>query len=118
MLKLVCVLIIVAQGAFAADVSGIWQLIVETTQGRATPKMTLHQQGDQITGTYSSRVLGEANITGTVKGDAIEFEFESEYRNQRIRVGYKGRIESPNAMRGTAVYEGFNVKATWSAARK
>jgi hypothetical protein len=63
-------------------------------------------------------VLGEASITGTVKGDAIEFQFECEFRDQRIRVGYKGRIEGPNAMRGAAVYEGFNVKAAWSATRK
>jgi hypothetical protein len=118
MLRVVCALMICMQASFAADVSGVWQLIVETNQGRANPKITLQQQGDQITGTYSSHVLGEANIAGTVKGDAIEFQFESEFRGQRIRVGYKGKIDSLNAMRGTAVYEGFNVKATWSATRK
>jgi hypothetical protein len=118
MFRVACALMVCVQASFAGDVSGIWQLIVETNQGRATPKMTLQQQGEQITGTYSSRVLGEASITGTVKGDAIEFQFESEFRNQRIKVGYKGRIEGPNTMRGTAAYEGFNVKANWSATKK
>jgi hypothetical protein len=67
---------------------------------------------------FSSHVLGESSITGTVKGNDIEFRFEGEVRGQTIRVSYKGKIESPTSMKGTAVYEGFDVKATWSATRK
>ena len=34
-----------------------------------------------------------------------------------IKVSYKGTIESPTVMKGTAVYAGFDEKATWSATK-
>ena len=53
-----------------------------------------------------------------MKGNVIEFGFESNAGGQKIKVSYKGTIESPTAMEGTAVYAGFDEKATWSAIRK
>jgi hypothetical protein len=53
-----------------------------------------------------------------VKGNTIEFGFEGEAGGQTIKVSYQGTIESPTAMKGTAVYAGFDEKATWSATRK
>lgn len=104
--------------AFAADLSGTWQFTVETNRGTGNPTAILQQQEEQITGTFSSRILGEAQITGTVKGNAIQFQFEGEAGGQAITVSYKGTIVSPTAMKGTAVYSGLDVKATWSATKK
>ena len=104
--------------AFAADVSGTWQLIVETNQGTGSPTVVLRQQGEELTGTYSSHALGESNLTGTVKGNAIEFAFSGDAGGQTIKVSYKGTIDSPTSMKGTAVYAGFEDKATWSAVKK
>jgi hypothetical protein len=53
-----------------------------------------------------------------VKGNSIEFGFEGEAGGQKIKVGYQGTIESPTVMKGTAVYAGFDEKATWSAIKK
>ena len=118
MLKLTCALMLSWLTAFAADVSGVWQLVVETNRGTGSPKMMVQQQGEQITGTISSRILGESTITGTVKGNVVEFGFEGELQGKLIKVSYKGKIESPTTMKGTAVYDGLDVKATWSATRK
>jgi hypothetical protein len=118
MLKLICGLVFCIFGAFAADVSGTWQLTVETNQGTGSPTVVLQKQGEQLTGTFNSQILGEAKVTGSVKGNAIEFGFEGEAGGQRIKVSYKGTIESPTAMKGTAVYAGFDEKATWSAIKK
>ena len=118
MLKLTCALMLSSLMAFAADISGTWQFIVETNRGTGSPTAILRQQGEQITGTFSSRILGEAQITGTVKGTAIEFQFEGEAGGQTITVSYKGTIGSPTAMKGTAVYSGLDIKATWSATKK
>ena len=118
MLKLICALILCASFAFASDVSGTWQVTVETSQGSGTPTVVLRQQGEKLTGTFNSQVFGEAKITGTVKGNTIEFGFEGEAGGQTIKVSYTGTIESPTAMKGTAVYAGFDDKATWSAAKK
>ena len=118
MLKLTCALMVSVLTALGGDISGAWQLIVETNQGTGSPTVVLRQQGEELTGTYSSRLLGEANITGTVKGSSIEFRFESELRGQAVRVSYKGKIEGPNSMKSTALFSGIDLNGTWSAKRK
>jgi hypothetical protein len=118
MLKLICALLLCIPFAFAADVSGTWQETVETSQGSGSPTVVFQQEGEKLTGTFHSQIFGEAKITGSVKGNAIEFGFEGDAGGQTIKVSYKGTIESPTAMKGTAVYAGFDDKATWSATKK
>jgi hypothetical protein len=118
MLKLICTLILCTGFAFAADVSGTWQLAVETSQGTGNPTIVFQQQGEQLTGTFNSQIFGEAKITGSVKGNAIEFEFDGDAGGQKIKVSYKGTIESSTVMKGTAVYAGFDENATWSGTKK
>ena len=116
--RLICALLFCVSFAFAADISGTWQITVETSQGTGNPTAVLQQQGEQLTGTFNSQLLGEAKITGSVKGNVIEFGFEGDAGGQKIKVSYKGTIESPSAMKGTAMYAGFDEKATWSAVKK
>lgn len=118
MLKVICVLMLCVTFGFAADISGTWQLTVETNQGTGNPTVVFQQQGEKLTGTFNSQIFGEAKITGSVKGNAIEFGFEGEAGGQQIKVNYQGTIESPTVMKGTAVYAGFDEKATWSATKK
>jgi hypothetical protein len=116
--KLGCAFFLSVALALAADVSGTWQLTVETNQGTGSPTVTFEQKGEQLTGTYHSQILGEVKLTGTVKGDVIEFSFFGDAGGEKIKVDYKGSIESATAMKGTAVYHGFDDKATWTAAKK
>ena len=118
MLKLIGALMLFTSLVFGADVSGTWQMTVETSQGTGNPTVVFQQKGEQLTGTYSSQIFGEAKIIGSVKGNAIEFGFDGEAGGQTIKVSYKGTIESPTAMKGTAVYAGFDEKATWTAIKK
>jgi hypothetical protein len=118
MLKLICALLLCMSFAFAEDVSGTWQVTVETSQGSGSPTVVLQQKGEQLTGTFNSQIFGEAKITGSVKGKIIEFGFEGDAGGQTIKVSYHGTIESPTLMKGTAVYAGFDDKATWSATKK
>lgn len=118
MRKLLCLLVLLSASAFAADVTGTWQITVETSQGSGTPAVVLQQQGEKLTGTFKSQIFGEAKLTGTVKGDAIEFSFEADAGGQTLKVSYKGTIEGPTSMKGTAVYAGFDDKATWSAKKQ
>ena len=118
MLKLTCVLIVSALTSIAGDISGTWRLLVETNRGTGNPALILQQQGDQLSGTISSRILGESQITGTVKGNAIEFRFQGEAAGQTVSVSYKGTIVGPTAMKGTAVYSGIDVRGNWSATKR
>jgi hypothetical protein len=118
MLKRIGSLMLCVSFAFAADVSGTWQLAVETSQGSGTPTVVFQQNGEQLTGTFNSQILGQVKLTGSVKGNAIEFMFEVDAGGQKIKVSYKGTIESATAMKGTAVYADFDDKVTWSATKK
>jgi hypothetical protein len=118
MYKLICALLLCLPAAFAADISGTWQFTVETNQGSGSPTVVFRQTGEQLTGTFSSQVFGDVKFTGTVKGNAIEFGFQGEAGGQTMKVSYKGAVESPTTMKGTAVYTGFDDKAAWTATKK
>jgi hypothetical protein len=119
MLKLIGTILLCTGFLFAADdITGTWQLTVETSQGTGNPTAVFQQKGEQLTGTFHSQIFGEVQITGSVKEKAIEFTYVGDANGQKIKVTYSGTIESPTAMKGTAVFEGFEGKATWTATKK
>ena len=63
--------------AQAVNVTGTWTFTVETGQGSGTPTITFKQDGEKLTGHYSSQTLGEADLTGTVKGAAIRVRLKT-----------------------------------------
>jgi hypothetical protein len=48
---------------------------VETPMGAGTPTFTSKQEGEKLTGRHQV-ALGEGNVEGTVKGDAIAFSIK------------------------------------------
>jgi hypothetical protein len=95
---LACGVIATAQGK--VDVTGNWVLEVMTQAGGTTmPTVTLKQDGEKLTGHYSSQTLGEANITGTIKGQQIDFGFSTEVQGFALQVRYTGTVNG-NTMTG------------------
>ncbi len=100
------VLVVVAGAAARAgqakfDVTGTWVFEVTTAQGSGTPTVTLKQDGETLTGHYSSGTLGEADLTGTVKGADISFTFTADLQGQSAPVSFTGTVESDTAMKGS-----------------
>jgi hypothetical protein len=85
--------------AQAVDVTGKWVLDVQTDQGSGTPTVTLKQDGEKLTGHYSGQ-LGEAELTGTLKGKDITFSFSGDLQGQTFKVTYAGTVEK-DTMKGT-----------------
>ena len=82
------------------DVTGKWALEVKTEAGGTTmPDVTLKQDGEKLTGHYSSQTLGEAEVTGTVKGQQIEFGFNAQVQAFALQVRYTGTVDG-NSMKG------------------
>jgi hypothetical protein len=94
------------QNAAKVDLTGKWTFQVETSAGSGTPTVTLKQDGEKLTGHYSSATLGEAELTGTVKGGAIAFSFVADVQGMKIDVAYSGTVENKDAMKGTVVLGG------------
>jgi hypothetical protein len=99
--------------ALAADVTGKWTFNVETPAGSGSPTFIFKQAGEKLTGTYNG-TFGTAELTGTVKGDVIEFSFEATVVDQKGKVVYTGKIEAPDKMKGNVDYSGLG-KGTWTA---
>jgi hypothetical protein len=88
-----------------ANVTGEWDMIVESPAGTGTPHFSLKQQGASISGTYKG-ALGEAPVTGTVKGNAVTIKFHVEAQGMEMEVSYVGTVDGA-AMSGTVTLGDF-----------
>jgi len=83
------------------DVTGSWALEVQTEAGgTTTPSVTLKQDGEKLTGHYSSATLGEADVTGSVKGTDVTFAFTASVQGTSVPVTYTGTVETNTSMKG------------------
>jgi len=98
---------------WSADVSGTWAAAVVLDAGSGTATFVFQQNGETLTGTYNG-VLGDAKITGTVKGDQLEWSFDG---GEAGKVTYKGTLDGASKMKGTAEY-GALGKGTFTAEKK
>lgn len=102
--------------AFAADITGTWKATVETDAGSGTPTFVFKQDGENLTGTYSGQ-LGEAKLTGTIKGNKVDWSFEASAGDTKAKITYSGTLESGTKMKGTAVLGEFG-KGTFTAEKQ
>ena len=90
----------------AVDVSGNWALTVETSAGTGSPTVELKQDGETLTGNYSSQVFGEQKVTGTIKGNAITFGLKGSFQGNEVTVTYTGTVDG-SAMKGKVALSGL-----------
>jgi hypothetical protein len=81
-----------AQLVAAADVTGTWIMAVQTSAGSGSPSFVLVQKGDALSGTYKGQ-LGEAQVTGTVKGDEVTIEYKVDGPAGSLAVKYSGKTD-------------------------
>jgi hypothetical protein len=103
------------QAESKVDVTGTWAMAVETGAGSGTPTIVLKQDGEKLTGQYSGQ-LGEAPVTGTLKGSAIELAYDIAVQGTAIHVTYSGTADS-TSMKG-AVKLGDFGEGTFTGKKK
>ena len=115
---LLAVTVSIAQaGQAKVNLTGTWVFEVTTDQGGGTPTVTLKQDGEKLTGHYSSSTLGEADLNGTVKGNDVNFTFNADVQGQAAPVVYKCTIESATTMKGTLNIAGA-INGTFTGTKK
>ena len=112
---LIGVLSVAHLGAQGTNVTGEWAFNVQTDQGGGTPTISFKQDGEKLTGKYAGQ-LGNADLTGTVKGNAIHFTFTLDVQGQQAPVTYDGTVEK-NTMKGKMDIAGM-VNGTFTATKK
>ena len=100
-----------ATAAQTADVTGTWRFTVELDIGGGEPTFVFEQDGETLAGTYDG-LFGAAEVTGTVKGEQIEFRFGT----SGVEAVYVGTVDGDN-MKGTCDYGGV-AEGTWEAQRQ
>lgn len=116
MLKAIFLLLAVCTLTLAADISGDWTFEVVTDAGSGSPTFTFNQSGEKLTGRYTG-LFGSADVTGTVRDSAVEFSFEVSQGDQKVKIVYKGTVETALSMKGS-VELGSLGKGTWTAKKK
>jgi hypothetical protein len=84
----------------AADtnVTGRWELTVETQMGTGTPHFDLKQSGSTVTGTYHGQ-FGEAPVKGVVTGKDLQLSFKVSAPGMEYNIVYTGSVEG-NTIQG------------------
>ena len=100
LLFVTALLLVVAIGAFAADVSGKWTYSMQGRDG--TPRevsITLKQEGNTLTGSVPGMGRGgdappaPSQITnGKVDGDKVTFEVVREFNGNKMTTKYEGTV--------------------------
>jgi hypothetical protein len=85
--------------AQAVDLTGEWELVVQSPNGTGTRTLTLVQTGDSLRGTVSSsRASGE--LEGVIEGDTIAFTALLMMESGLFPVTYRGTF-TEDEMAGT-----------------
>ena len=94
---------IVAQDAAKSnpvDITGSWELTVESPQGPMAITADFKQDGETLTGTHVSE-MGESPLKGTVKGSDVEYTLTIDRGGQQMSIVHKAKVEG-DTMTGSA----------------
>jgi hypothetical protein len=106
---------IFAGGASAqSSVAGEWDGSFNTPGGERPFKFVLVVDGEKLTGT-AKRASGDVPLTGTIKGDVINFSYTISYGGHDLALIYSGKVAG-DSMSGTISFGG-QAEETWSAKR-
>ncbi len=118
---LAAAIVIALAGAVEASaqmsLSGAWTFTVDLDGSITYPAVTLVQDGETLTGHYSSEGLGENDITGTVSEMKITIMFAADPGlGQVIDVVYTGTIDEEGMISGTLDLGGL-AQGTFTAVK-
>jgi len=99
------------------DVTGKWTFNVQTDAGSGSPTVTMKQDGEKLTGHYSSQTFGEQDFTGSIKGSDLKFSFSADVQGNSLTVTYTGTVENKDALKGTVDLGGLG-QGTFTAKRQ
>ncbi|HEX4970795.1 MAG TPA: hypothetical protein VFV69_07030 [Steroidobacteraceae bacterium] len=101
--------------AKVTDVSGTWELNVESPMGSRASDAIFTQSGETLGGKMvSSR--GEVPLTGTIDGDTVKFGINVNVQGQSLQIDYSGTVTG-DTMSGTVVFGSFG-DGKWTGKRK
>ncbi len=100
----------------AAQLTGHWDMQIESGKEPTEAKLDLAQDGNRLTGTLSSE-SGEGRIaSGSISGKVIKFTIEIGAGDKTIELKFVGSVDEKTQLNGT-LESAFGAPAKWSATR-
>jgi len=106
-----------ASPAAASSLTGDWNVSLQLDTITATPSLTLKQDGDKLTGEYTSQQYGKFPLTGSVKGTEMTFTVSMSIEGNAISADYNGVIQPDGSIKG-GVDLGGAMSGSFTATRK
>ncbi len=98
------------------DLSGMWTLTVQSDQGDQPLPVTIVQDGETLKATGEVPELGPIEMTGTIDGADIVFEWVLAVEGMEFEIILTGTVADDGTISGMADFGGFGA-AGWSAKR-
>jgi len=92
---------VAAQDAKKIDITGTWEMTVESPQGQMLITANYKQEGETLTGMHVSE-MGEAPLKGTVKGADIEYTITIDMGGQQFSIVHKAKVDG-DTITGSAI---------------
>ncbi len=99
-------------GPNATGISGVWTFDIRLPTGRGRATFGFEQDGETLRGAYRGS-YGTADVTGTVRGDHIEFTFDTPRTGL---IAFTGAIHG-TTMDGSCDYGAEVGVGAWTAER-
>ena len=107
---------IVLTSAQVADVSGEWELTIQSPRGPMTLTAKFTQEGEKLTVTMTGPRGGESSGEGTIQGNAIQWSITRKGpEGNEFTITYKGTVEE-TTMSGSS--ENPRGTVNWKATKK
>ena len=96
------------------NVSGTWDMSIDTEQGSFPATLTLQQDGEKLTGSFVTE-MGTVEFEGMISGNKLEWVMEVDAGGAFIEIAMAGTVDGDD-MTGTADFGGYGG-GDWTATR-
>ncbi len=96
-----------AQGVAQTDLSGMWDLTIQTDQGDQPLTITIAQDGMDLVATGDGGEIGEVSMTGTIDGSDVRFDWALDIEGQQLLIVFAGTLAEDGTISGTIDLGGF-----------
>jgi hypothetical protein len=100
------------------NLSGDWNVTLQLDAITATPALTLKQDGDKLTGDYTSQQYGKFPVTGTVKGTEMTFSVSMSVEGNAITAVYAGVVQADGTIKGSVDIANGAMAGSFTAVKK
>jgi hypothetical protein len=98
----------------APSVAGSWTMSIESPEAMSA-SLTLKQDGQHVTGTFSSDHTGEAALAGEFVDGTLTFSITADAGHGPMQIGFRAKLKDDGTLTGTLT--GPMGEMSWTAER-